>query len=68
MHILLVEDDEPLAAAVVDLLQAQGWRVDLSPRGEPVSASVRQTEYDVLVLDIGLPGIDGLETLRRVRE
>ncbi|MGC3986111.1 MAG: response regulator transcription factor [Pseudorhodoferax sp.] len=68
MHILLVEDDEALAASVAGALQAQGWRVDVSARGEPVPRSLRQDAYDLLVLDLGLPGIDGLETLRRVRE
>jgi len=68
MLILLVEDDEPLAASISGALQAQGWRVDVSSRGEPVPLSLQRGDYDVLILDIGLPGIDGLETLRRVRE
>ncbi len=67
MHLLLVEDDAPLAASIVSALMAQGWRVDVSGRGEPVPLSLQGGEYDVLILDIGLPGIDGLETLRRVR-
>lgn len=68
MLILLVEDDEPLAASIADTLQAQGWRVDVSARGEAVPLSLQRDDYDVLVLDIGLPGIDGIETLRRVRD
>jgi two-component system, OmpR family, response regulator len=68
MHILLVEDDEPLAESVAAAMRAQGWRADVSTRGEPVPASLLKDSYDALVLDIGLPGIDGLETLRRVRE
>jgi two-component system response regulator TctD len=68
MLILLVEDDEPLATSTAAALEAQGWRVDISPRGEPVPLSLQRDDYDVLVLDIGLPGIDGIETLRRVRD
>jgi len=67
MLILLVEDDEPLAASIAGALQAQGWHVDVSARGEPVPLSLARDAYDALILDIGLPGIDGLETLRRVR-
>jgi two-component system response regulator TctD len=67
MLILLVEDDQPLAASIAGALGAQGWRVDVSPLGEPVPASLLRDDYDALILDIGLPGIDGLETLRRVR-
>lgn len=68
MHILLVEDDNALAESLASALRAQGWRVDISATGEPVPASLRADPYDALVLDINLPGIDGLETLRRVRE
>ncbi len=68
MHILLVEDDAPLAESIATAMQARGWRADVSARGEPVPASLQRDVYDALVLDIGLPGIDGLETLRRVRE
>jgi len=68
MHLLLVEDDEPLAESIAAGLRAPGWRVDVSGRGEPVPASVLSDAYDALVLDIGLPGIDGIEVVRRLRE
>ena len=67
MHILLVEDDTPLAETTVRALQSQGWQVDSTARGEPVPLSLERDHYDLLILDIGLPGIDGFETLRRVR-
>ena len=68
MHVLIVEDDSPLAESIATAMRARGWRADVSERGEPVPASLLRDDYDVLVLDIGLPGIDGFETLRRVRE
>ena len=68
MHILLVEDDSPLAESIAAAMRARGWRADVSARGEPVPASLLKDDYDALVLDIGLPGIDGIEPLRRVRE
>ncbi|MCA3222481.1 MAG: response regulator transcription factor [Burkholderiales bacterium] len=67
MHILLVEDDPALADSTARALRSQGWVVDVTARGEPVPLSVRQDPYDLVILDIGLPGIDGFETLRRVR-
>lgn len=67
MNILLVEDDVTLAQSVAEAIRARGWHVDVSHRGEPVAKSVLQDDYDALVLDIGLPGIDGLETLDQVR-
>ena len=68
MHILLVEDDTDLADSIAAALRSQGWRVDVSDRGEPVQRSLTQDSYDILLLDLGLPGIDGLETLRRARD
>ncbi|MCA3214503.1 MAG: response regulator transcription factor [Burkholderiales bacterium] len=67
MHIMLVEDDPALADSTARALRSQGWVVDVTARGEPVPLSVRQDPYDLVILDIGLPGIDGFETLRRVR-
>ena len=68
MHILLVEDDPALAESTARALRSQGWVVDHTPRGEPVAASVKSDPYDLLILDIGLVGIDGFETLKRVRQ
>jgi DNA-binding response OmpR family regulator len=67
MHILLVEDDPQLADTTARALRSQGWEVDVTARGEQVAPSVRQDPYDLVILDVGLPGIDGFETLRRVR-
>jgi len=68
MNILLVEDDAPLAATTARALQSQGWHVDTTARGEPVPLSLQRDRYDLLILDVGLAGIDGFETLRRVRD
>lgn len=67
MRLLLVEDDPALANSTTRALQSQGWAVDWSTRGEPVPQSVKQDHYDLVILDIGLAGIDGFETLRRMR-
>jgi DNA-binding response OmpR family regulator len=67
VRLLLVEDDPALADSTVRALQSQGWAVDWSTRGEPVAQSVQKDAYDLVILDIGLAGIDGFETLRRLR-
>jgi two-component system, OmpR family, response regulator len=67
VRILLVEDDPALADTTSRALKAQGWSVDWCTRGEPVAQSLRQDPYDLVLLDIGLAGIDGFETLRRLR-
>jgi len=67
VRLLLVEDDPALANSTTRALESQGWTVDWSTRGEPVPQSVKQDAYDLVILDIGLAGIDGFETLRRLR-
>jgi len=67
MRLLLVEDDAAIAESVSSLLTSQGYLVDWTRRGEPVANSVERDRYDAIILDIGLPGIDGFEVLRRVR-
>ncbi len=67
MHVLLAEDDAILADGIVRLLQAHGMVVDLVSNGQQVELALRQSAIAVLVLDIGLPGIDGFEVLRRLR-
>jgi two-component system OmpR family response regulator len=64
--ILLVEDDLPLATGLVRVLADQGHTVRQVSTGEDALASVAVADYDLLVLDIGLPGIDGFEVLNRL--
>jgi len=67
MRVLLVEDDPTIADSVSRALKSQGHAVDSTNRGEPVAKTLERDPYDVLILDVGLPGIDGFEVLRRVR-
>jgi len=68
MRVLLVEDDPALANTISRALQSQAdAQVDWTARGEPVLNSLTADPYDLLVLDIGLPGVDGFEVLRRLR-
>ncbi len=67
MRILVVEDYAPLRVAVAEALREDGHSVDASPHGAEGLHLARVHDYDVLVLDLMLPGIDGLEILRRVR-
>ncbi len=66
--ILLVEDEPKVARALEKGLQGEGYRVDLASRGDQGLAMAREGEYDLLVLDLMLPGMEGLEVLRVLRE
>jgi two-component system OmpR family response regulator len=67
MRILIVEDDASLAAGIARILQAEGYAVDAMKSGEHAHLAAEQESFDLVILDIGLPGIDGFEVLRRLR-
>jgi DNA-binding response OmpR family regulator len=67
MRILLIEDNERLARFVVNGLQGAGFVVDWVGSANNGEAALRTVDYDVLVLDLGLPDYDGLELLRNLR-
>lgn len=67
MRVLVVEDDLTLAAGLVEGLERAGVRVDLLGAAEPAEGAFGVTAYDLAIVDIGLPGMDGLELIRRVR-
>jgi len=70
MYLLLVEDERRLAQVVRRVLEEEGHTVDLAHDGEDGLAMARDGSHDVIVLDVLLPGMDGIElcqTLRRER-
>ncbi|MFJ9390875.1 response regulator transcription factor [Nocardioides sp. NPDC101246] len=67
MRVLLVEDEEKLAALVARGLTERGGVVDSVATGTQALASARGGEYDVMLLDVMLPDIDGFEVCRRLR-
>ncbi len=67
MRILLVEDEATLAAQVRASLAAAGYAVDLAADGVDAWHLGTQEPYDAVILDLGLPGLDGLTVLRRWR-
>ena len=67
MHVLLVEDDAVLADGINRVLTGHGMAVDVVGSGTQADVTLQRSEADVVVLDIGLPGIDGFEVVRRLR-
>jgi two-component system OmpR family response regulator len=68
MRILIVEDDAALASGIQRILESEGYAIDVVNRGEQALLAARQEHIDLMILDLGLPGMDGLEALRRLRE
>jgi two-component system alkaline phosphatase synthesis response regulator PhoP len=65
--ILLVEDAEDILELVRYNLAKEGWQVSCATSGEEALNAVRQTAFDLILLDLMLPGLDGLEVCRRLR-
>ena len=67
MRLLLVEDNADLADGLLRALRRQGYAVDWVADGIEADEILARQYYDLVVLDLGLPGIDGLDVLRRLR-
>jgi len=67
MRVLIAEDDEALARFVRQGLEAEHYDVDVLPDGERARAAATEVEYDVVILDLNLPKLDGVSVLRHLR-
>lgn len=68
MRVLVAEDDEAIASAIAPALQSSGHAVDVVADGQKADRALASGSYDLLVLDLGLPLLDGTDVLRRLRE
>ncbi len=67
MRLLVVEDDKILAEGIIQALTQSGYAVDHATNGENANALSQQAPYDLILLDLGLPKLDGFEVLKRLR-
>lgn len=67
MRILLAEDDEVLADGILKALRQFGYTVDQVSNGQDADLAIASVPFDLAILDIGLPHMDGFEVLRRAR-
>jgi two-component system OmpR family response regulator len=68
MRLLIAEDDQVLADGLLRSLRSAGYAVDQVGDGEAADAALQAHEFDLLILDLGLPRLHGHEVLRRLRE
>ncbi len=67
MRILIVEDDSRLLLQLDQYMQSQGFSVDLADDGEKALYQLKEYNYDLAIIDVGLPNIDGFEVVKRAR-
>jgi len=68
MHVLLIEDNNDLALEVAEFLEHQGHSIDAAADGVTGLHLAVANDYDAIIMDLMLPGMDGLEVCRRLRE
>ncbi len=67
-NILIVDDEASIRHSLKDVLEDEGYSTSGAESGEVCLDTLRKHNFDVVLLDIWLPGIDGLETLQKIRE
>jgi two-component system, OmpR family, response regulator len=67
VRVLLVEDDMQLGESLEAALRLEQYAVDWLRSGDPVRSTLGATPYDLLILDLGLPGVPGMQVLRQLR-
>jgi len=67
LSILVVDDEEEFAASLSERLTVRGYDVTIALSGEDAVKKVRSYDFDVVILDVKMPGIDGIDTLREIK-
>jgi DNA-binding response OmpR family regulator len=67
-HILIVDDDQPVACSIRALLEYEGFEVSVSEDGLSGLAAAESGNFDLAIVDIFMPGMNGLETIKEMRE
>jgi DNA-binding NtrC family response regulator len=66
--VLIVDDDDVFRDVLARELRAAGYHIDTLPRGEDVESALLKESYDVVVLDLRMPGMDGIAALKKIKE
>ncbi len=67
-HILVVDDDADYAASMAELLESEGYTTHISTSGRQAIADYQQQKYDMVLLDIKMPGLNGVETYMALKK
>lgn len=67
-HILIIDDDHLVGAATKAVLGSKGYDVSVASNGEDGIAAVRNAKFDLVIVDLFMPGMDGLKVIEAIRE
>lgn len=67
-RLLLIDDDLDFAEGLMMALELNDYTVDIASNGQDGIAAAQETPYDAILIDVGLPGLNGVETLSRIKQ
>lgn len=67
-RVLIVDDDEAVRTTLYKVMKSNGIETDMASNGQEALDKVAQNKYDLMLLDVNMPGVDGFEVVQRVRE
>lgn len=67
-HVLLIDDDELVLKTLARILKTNGYDVEPAENGEEALGKARNLNFDLVITDMRMPGMDGIETIKRIRE
>ena len=67
-HVLVVDDDQMMARTLQEILELQGWTVDVAHDGKHAVEMARRLPYDVVLMDVKMPGMDGVSAFKAMKE
>ena len=68
INVLIVDDEKNLTLAMRRLLSAEGYRAEVAASGELALEVIKELPFDVILLDVNMPGMNGLETFKKLRK
>lgn len=66
-NILVIDDEELITKSLLRLLQSEGYDVTIAKSGLEGIEKVREMDFDLIITDVRMPGLDGIETVKRIR-
>ncbi|OQX88137.1 MAG: hypothetical protein B6D55_01105 [Candidatus Omnitrophica bacterium 4484_70.2] len=67
-NILLIEDEEIVVKSIAKLLKKNGYKVTIAHRGIEALEAVKKERYNLLICDVRMPGMDGIDTIKEIRK
>lgn len=66
-NILVIDDEELITKSLLKLLGAEGYKVTIARSGEEALEGIKEVDFDLVISDVRMPGLDGIETIKQIR-